>query len=323
MKWRHYSVLFSIGLLIAVPPSHAAATGYPSQPIRLVVPFAPGGTTDLFGRLIGKGLSQKLGVTVVIDNRAGAGGNIGSAFVVQSTPDGHTLLLGGAGHLVISPSLGKTFPFDPYMDLQPVSLVGTAMNVLVASTKLPFQHVDDIVAYARAKPGELNYASGGNGGVIHLAGELFSEQAGVKLAHVPYKGSSGAYGDLISGRVQIMFDNLPSALPHIRSKQLNAIAVTGTQRSVELPDTPTMREQGLPDYEASSWWGVFAPAATPKPIVEKLNRALREVVQEESDAIVKLGANPAFSSPNALAIRMRQDGDKWGAIIKRAGITVD
>lgn len=300
----------------------AAANAYPDKPIKLVVPFGAGGTTDLFGRLIGKALGDELKVAVVVENRAGAGGNIGSAQVARSPADGYTLLLGGAGHLVISPSLDPSFPFDPYKDLAPVMMVGTAMNVLVAHPSVPAKSVQELIDYARGKPGEVNFASGGKGGVIHLAGEMFARQAKVQLAHIPYKGSAAAYTDLVAGRVQIMFDNLPSALPYIRSGQVKAIAVTGAARSPQLPDVPTVSEQGLKGYEASSWWGVFAPAGTPAAIIAKLNDALVRGLAKYKEDIERLGADPSQGTPEGFAAIMRKDGDKWAEIIKSAGITL-
>lgn len=305
--------------------SHAgtSAEAYPNRPIHLVVPFGPGGTTDLFGRLIGKLLGEQLGVSVVIENRAGAGGNIGSAQVARAAPDGYTLLLGGAGHLVISPSLDPAFPFNPYTDLAPVMMVGTAMNVLIVHPSLPINSVEDLIKYARANPGKVNYASGGQGGVIHLAGEMFAKQANVKLVHVPYKGSSAAYIDLVAGRVQIMFDNLPSALSYIRSGQMRAIAVTGAKRSPQLPSTPTIAEQGLKSYEASSWWGVFAPAKTPRSVINKLNSTLQQSMSTIAEQVRALGAEPSSSTPENFAGIIKQDGDKWAEIIHDAGIKLD
>ncbi|WP_245153471.1 Bug family tripartite tricarboxylate transporter substrate binding protein [Allopusillimonas ginsengisoli] len=322
MMKKILSVVITACALVTLPFTSAlAASGaYPSRPIVLVVPFAPGGTTDLLGRLVAKGLSENLGVSVVVENRPGAGGNIGSNSVVKATPDGYTLLLGGAGHLVILPSIMPGFPFDPYKSLEPVALVGTAMNVLIANPKSPFQHVKDVADYARENPKSLNYASGGNGGVIHLAAELFAHQANVELTHIPYKGSSAAYGDLVSGRVQIMFDNLPSALPYIRSGQMRAIAVTGEERSPELPDVPTMQQEGMPDYVATSWWGILAPAGTPPDIVNQLNKALAQVVEREKEAMVRLGATPVHSTEATFRRVMVEDGKKWEAIIKSAGI---
>ena len=313
-----YGMIFSL----AFTNPGFAETPYPEKPIRLVVPFGAGGTTDLFGRLIGKALTEELGVSVVVENRAGAGGNIGSNQVARAEPDGYTLLLGGAGHLVISPSLDSTFPFDPYDDLAPIMMVGSAMNALVASPNVPASSVGELIDYARSKPGDLNFASGGTGGVIHLAGEMFARQADLRLTHVPYKGSAAVYPDLISGRVQVMFDNLPSALPYIRDGQVKALAVTGVSRSPRLPDVPTVSEQGLKDYEASSWWAVFAPAGVSTEIVEKLNTALLNGLVKYESEIENLGAEPSRGTPEQLKAIMRRDGQKWSEIIRAAGITL-
>lgn len=302
----------------------AMAQQYPSKPIRLVVPFAPGGLTDLFGRLVGEVLSERLGVPVVVDNRTGAGGNIGSDLVAKAAPDGYTLLLGGAGHLVISPALYSHFPFDPVKDLAPVTLVGSAMNVLVVHPSVPAANVKEFVAYAKAHPGKLNYASGGIGAIHHLAGEMFSERAGVKMIHVPYRGGSlPAHTDLIAGRVQVMFDTLPNILPHIRSGKVRAIAVTGAQRSPDLADIPTVIEQGLPGFEVSGWWGVLAPGGTPPALVQRLHRELAAGMPGMSERVRRLGAEPALSTPAEFSVLIKQEIQKWGAVVKATGAKLD
>lgn len=299
------------------------AQDYPTKPIRLVVPFGAGGTTDVFGRLVAKVLSERLATPVVVENKAGAGGNIGSDFVAKAPPDGYTLLLGATGHLIIGPSLYKNFPFDPVRDLAPVTIVGTSMNVFVVHPSVPAKTVQEFAAYAKANPGKLSFASGGVGGVNHLAAEMFKLAAGIDMKHVPYRGSAAAYSDLLSGRVDAMFDNLPTALPHITSGKLRALGLTGATRSPSLPGVPTIAEQGYPGFEATTWWGLFAPAGTPGAVIEKLNREVRAGMREEAARVRELGGEPAESTPEAFAERVRREIPMWAKVVKATGATAD
>src|SRR5271166_4588940 len=247
-------------IVLAVIAAGAGAQTYPTKPIRLVVPFPAGGTTDILAREVGQRLSVSLGQSVIVDNRPGAAGNIGSELVAKSAPDGYTLLMATVGTHAINPSLYARMPYDHVKDFTPVVLVAGVPNVLEVTPSLPVYTVADLIKLAKEKPGQINFASSGSGTSIHLSGELFKTMAGVDMTHVPYKGSAAAITDLIGGQVQVMFDNLPSSLPQIKAGKLRAIAVTSAQRAPALPDVPTIAESGLPGFEATSWFGVVAPA---------------------------------------------------------------
>lgn len=313
--------LCAIALCAAALPG--MADEYPSKPIRLIVPFAAGGTSDHFGRLVGKVITERLGVPVIVDNRVGAGGNIGSDAVAKAEPDGYTLLLGGAGHLVVGPALYSNFPFDPARDLAPVTLVATAMNMVVVHPSVPARNLAEFVDHAKANPGKLNYASGGVGGLIHLAAEMFGTEASIKMNHVPYKGSTPAHTDLLSGRVQVMFDNLPNVLPHVRSNRLRALAVTGSQRSPLAPDVPTVAEQGYPGYEVVVWWGVLAPRGTPQAIVDKLNREIQAGLGSLREQIAGYGGQLVTATPDEFGQLIRRELPKWAKVVKQTGAKAD
>ena len=257
----------------------ACAQTYPTKPIQMIVPFPPGGTTDIFARLIGQKLSEALGQQVVIDNRGGAGGNIGANAVAKADPDGHTLVMGTVGTHAINPSLYVKMPHDVLRDFEPVAFVAGVPNVMVVNpTAVKAKTVQEFIQEAKAAPGKFSFASSGNGTSIHLSGELFKQMTGVNIVHVPYRGSGPAVNDLVAGQVHLMFDNLPSSIQQIRAGNLRALAVTSAQRSPALPDVPTVAESGLPGFEASSWFAIFAPAKTPKPIVDKLNAEVLKAV---------------------------------------------
>src|SRR5512144_2335881 len=286
---------FAFGLLVAGFAAGAWAQDYPTKPIRIVVPFPPGGATDLLARAVAQRLTEKWGQAVLVDNRPGAGGNIGSELVAKSAPDGYTLEMGTVGTHSINASLYAKMPYDHVKDFVPIILVAGVPNVLVVNPALPVNSVQELVAYAKANPGKLNFASSGNGTSIHLSGELFKVMAGVQMTHVPYKGSAPALQDLIGGQVQLMFDNLPPSLPQIKAGKLRALAVTTATRSPALPDLPTIAESGLPGFEASSWFGIVAPAGTPPAIVAKLNAEVAKWLAspEAQEKLLALGANPA------------------------------
>src|SRR5664279_1265564 len=270
---------WTLGALFACIALGASAQGYPTRPIRLVVPFPAGGTTDILARAVSQKLTEAFGQAVVVDNRPGAAGNIGSDLVAKSTPDGYTLLMGTVGTHAINPSLYAKMPYDHIKDFVPVVLVAGVPNVLEVNTSVPVHSVNDLIKLAKDKPGQINFASSGAGTSIHLSGELFKTMAGVDMTHVPYKGSSPALTDLMGGQVQIMFDNLPSSLALIKAGKLRAIAVTSLKRSPALPDVPTISESGVPGFEASSWFGVLAPAGTPAPIVARINSEVNKWLQ--------------------------------------------
>jgi tripartite-type tricarboxylate transporter receptor subunit TctC len=322
--WSSLVRVFLFGLFAAMP---LLATGqsYPSKPIRLVVPFPAGGTTDLLARAMAQKLSEALGQQVVVDNRPGAGGNIGSDIVAKSAPDGYTLLMGTVGTHAINVSLYAKMPYDAVKDFVPIVLVAGVPNVLVVHPALPVKTVADLIKLAKDQPGSINFASSGNGTSIHLSGELFKSLTGVQMAHIPYKGSAPALTDLIGGQVQIMFDNLPSALPHIKAGKLRAIAVTSTKRAPALPDLPTIAESGIPGFEASSWFGMLAPAGTPREIVLRINAEVNKALQagDMKEKLLAQGAEAVGNSPEFFVEYIRSETTKWAKVVKDSGAKVD
>jgi tripartite-type tricarboxylate transporter receptor subunit TctC len=314
-----------VGTLFAALAQGAFAQAYPNHAIRLVVPFPAGGTTDIIARDVAKRLTETLGQSVVVDNRPGAGGNIGSDAVAKSAPDGYTLLMGTVGTHAINPSLYAKMPYDHVKDFVPVVLVAGVPNVLEVNPSLPVNSVADLIKLAKSKPGAINFASSGNGTSIHLSGELFKTMAGVDMTHVPYKGSAPAVSDLIGGQVQVMFDNLPSSLAQIKAGKLRAIAVTSLKRSPALPDVPTIAESGLPGFEASSWFGILAPAGTPPPVIAKINAEVNKWLQspEGRDQLLAQGAELAGGTPEQFAAHIRAETDKWAKVVKASGAKVD
>jgi len=306
-------------------PSALAQAPFPTKPVRLVVPFPAGGTTDILARAAAQKLSETLGQQVIVDNRPGAGGNIGAELVAKAPADGYTLLMGTVGTHAINPSLYAKMPYDHVKDFAPVILVAGVPNVLVVNPDLPFKTVADVVAYAKANPGKLNFASSGSGTSIHLSGELFKVMAGVQMTHVPYKGSAPALTDVIGGQVQLMFDNLPSALPQIKGGKLRAVAVTSTTRAAALPDVPTVAESGLPGFESSSWFGILAPAGTPKDIIAKINTDVQKWLStpEAKEKLLGQGAIAAGGSPDDFAKHIQAETAKWAKVVKESGAKVD
>jgi len=303
----------------------AQAQSYPNKPVRLVCPFPPGGAVDIASRAVAHELTQILGQPVTVDNRPGAGGNIGADIVAKSAPDGYTLLMTTSGIMAINPALYSKLPFDTVKDFAPVSMVVSLNNVLVVNPSLPAKSVKDVIALAKAQPGKLTYASSGNGTSIHLSGELFKSMTGVDMLHIPYKGSSPAVTDLLAGQVNMMFDNIPSSLPHIKAGKLRALAVTGSKRSQLLPDLPTIAEAGVPGYDSYVWFGVVAPAGTPPAIISRLNAALTKAATTASfhDRLSSQGYDVLSSTPEQMAANIRSEISKWSKIVKDAGARVD
>jgi len=314
-----------LGLVLALVAALAAAQTYPTKPIRLVVPFPPGGATDILARDVAQKLTEAWGQSVIVDNRPGAGGNIGSELVAKSAPDGYTLEMGTVGTHAINASLYAKMPYDHVKDFTPVILVAGVPNVLVVNPSLPANSVAELIAYAKANPGKLNFASSGNGTSIHLSGELFKVMAGVQITHIPYKGSAPALQDLVGGQVQMMFDNLPPSLPQIKAGKLRALAVTSAARASALPDVPTLAESGLPGFEASSWFGILAPAGTPAPIVAKLNAEIARYLAtpEAKEKLAKQGANAAGGTPDDFAKHIAAETAKWAKVVKDSGAKID
>ncbi len=304
----------------------AAQASYPSRPISLVVPYAPGGATDLLGRIVAKKLSESLGVPVAVVNRGGAGGNIGADSVAKAVPDGYTLLVGTIGTHAINSSLYRSMPFNPQKDFTPIGLMLTNQLVLLVNPSLPIKTVSELIAYSKQNGSKLFFGSAGNGSSHHLAGELLKAQSGLQMTHVPYKGSGPALVDLMGGTVQVLFVDIAGALPHIRAGKIRALAVGGRERSALLPELPTIAEAAkLPGFEVSAWMGVFAPAGTPEPIVARVNAALTELLPSPDvrAGFAELGAEPWPSTPQALAAHVRSEGEKWARIVKATGLSLD
>ncbi len=322
MKLLHKLML---ALALVAPAIGAQAQSYPNKPIRLVCPFPPGGAVDIASRAVAHELTQILGQPVTVDNRPGAGGNIGADMVAKSAPDGYTLLMTTSGILAINPALYSKIPFDSLKDFAPVSMVVSLNNVLVVNPAFPARSVKDVIAQAKAQPGKLTYASSGNGTSIHLSGELFKSMTGVDMLHIPYKGSAPAVTDLLGGQVNMMFDNIPSSLPHIRAGKLRALGVTGPKRSPLLPDVPTIAEAGVPGYESYVWFGIVAPTGTPPDIIAKLNAALAKAAVTPSfhDRLTEQGYDVLSSTPEQMASSIRNEIAKWGKIVKASGARVD
>ncbi len=324
---RHLGQLTVLALGLALVPAAPAHAAYPERPITMVVPFSAGGTTDILARIVGEELGKRLGQQVVIDNRPGAGGNIGTAVVAKAAPDGYILVMGTIGTHAINASIYESMPYDPVQDFAPVTNVATVPNVLVAHPSAPFRTVPEMIDYAKANPGALNFASSGNGSSIHLSGELFKAMAEIDMVHVPYKGSGPAVIDMISGQVplMIMFDNLPSSLPQIKAGKLMALAVTSADRTPILPDVPTIAEAALPGYEATPWFGVLAPAGTPKEIIGRLNSEIVAILGMPAvkESLLEQGAEPVGDTPEHFAEVIKADLAKWNTLIEKAGISID
>jgi len=299
---------------------HCAAQDYPSRPVRMVVPFAPGGSTDVLARIVGQKLTERSGQPVIIENRAGAGGNIGAEQVARSAPDGYMLLLGGVPH-AISASLYSKLSYDLARDLVAVAEIASFPSAIVLHPSLPANSVKELIALARARPGRLSFGSAGSGSPNHLSLELFKTMAGVSMVHVPYKGSGQLVGDLLAGQVQLASMGLPVAVPHVHSGKLRAIAVTGAARSTLLPEVPTVSEAALPGFEVTSWYGVFAPAGLPADIVAKLNSEIGSAVTaaEVKERLAALGAEPSVKSPDQFGRYVRQEITKWAKVVKDSG----
>ena len=303
----------------------AVAQDYPAKPIRFVVPYAPGGNTDILSRLIGQRLSAAWGQQVIIDNRPGAAGTVGAELVARAPADGYTLIMGSFGNIIVANSLYKKLKYDPLKDFASIALVSLPPGVLVENPGVPAQNVRELIAYAKSNPGKLNYGSPGAGAWNHLFFELFNASAGVSIVHVPYKGIAPAVVDLLGGQVQLAISAFPTALPHIKSGKLRALAVTSAKRSGLLPEVATVAESGLPGYEAAGWFGVLAPAGTPPAVVAKLNAEINRVLDlpEVKATLASDGAEPAGGSPAQMAESARVASVKWGKIIRELNLRIE
>lgn len=305
--------------------ARAQAAWAPSRPVRFVVPFPPGGATDVVARVLGERMQEKLGQPVTVENRTGAGGNVGVENVVRSAPDGHSILMGTTGTLTINPHLYTNMGFNPATDLAGISMAFATDHVLIVHPSVQAQTMQEFVALLRAQPGRLSYGSGGNGSSTHMVPELFKLVARVDMQHVPYRGSAPALNDTVAGNVQVMLDQLPSALPMIQANRVRALAVTGPRRSGLLPNVPTIAEAGFPDAQTTSWGAVMAPAGTPAPAIERLNAVIREALAEPAtqQRLAAAGADAVVSTPAELAATMRSETERWGRVVREARITVN
>lgn len=310
--------------LAALGAPAKVSAAYPDKPITLVVPFPPGGTTDLLGRTLSARLSQSLGQTIVVENRGGAGGTVGSDIVAKAAPDGYTLLFTGVSHSV-SPALYKRLPYDSEKSFTPITTFANVPNVLVVNPALPVKTVAELVAYTKRYPDKVFMGSAGNGTTNHLSGELFRLLTGASMTHVPYKGSGPAMTELLGNQVQMMFDNLPGSLPHLKSGKLRALAVTSSVRSRALPDVPTMREAGVADYTADVWFAVMAPANLPQDVAKRLETEITKIAQDPQmqATLQAAGADPLVSTQAQFIARIKADAAKWGRIVKQSGASVD
>jgi tripartite-type tricarboxylate transporter receptor subunit TctC len=307
----------------AVPAAHAQA--WPSRPLKIVVPFAPGGSTDIFARLVGERLATALGQPVVIDNRPGAGGNIGADLVAKAPADGYTLLMATTGVMAINNAMYRNMTYDAEKDLKPVAYIASITNVLIVPAGSPLKNVGDVIAAAKAAPGTLSFASSGSGSSTHMSGEMFRLMTGTQLLHVPYKGSGQAMPDVISGRVSMMFENMPGVVSHIKAGKVKVLAVTGLQRTPALPDVKTVAESGVPGYESLSWSGIAAPAATPPEVVARLNREINAIITnpEMRQKLAEQGAEAVPGTPEAFAEHIARERKKWSRVVHDANIVVN
>ena len=320
MIWKSNQI--AVVVLASTLGAPIAAQQYPSKPVRLIVPFAPGGSTDVLGRLVAARLGRGLGQNVIVENRAGGGTNIGAELVARSTPDGYTLLMTSTTQ-AINVTLYPKLTYDLVKDFSPIAPVATSPSLLVVHPSVPARSVKELIALAKARPGELTYASSGSGSTAHLAGELFKMSAGIDLLHIPYKGAGPAQSDLVGGHVHSMFGFTAGVLPHVKSGKLRALAVTSEKRLPDMPALPTMQEAGVKGCEVSVWYGLLAPAGTPRDAIELLNAETARTLKELAPQYADLGAYPLYASPADFAKFLQSEIRKWGPVVKRAGAKVD
>lgn len=298
---------------------------YPTKPVRILVPVPASGTADVLARMLTPSMSNQLGQPMVVDNRGGAGGMIGTELVARAAPDGYTLLMCSQGPIVILPHLQKSVSYDTLRDFAPVSLISASTYILVAHPATPYKTIKDLIAAAKAEPGKINYASAGNGAPNHLASELFKNMAGINLRHVPYKGAPQSIVDVLGGHVPVIFGSIPQLSPHVKAQRLRALGVSHTKRIVQLPDVPTISEAGVPGYEFYAWFGLLAPAKTPKPIVQRLNEVLIKALRapETAHQFEAQGADPAGNTPEEFAAFLKREYDKTAGVVKASGLKID
>ncbi|RAP63279.1 ABC transporter substrate-binding protein [Achromobacter sp. HZ01] len=320
------SIPLALCLLAMAGASQAqGAASYPDRPVKVVVPFPPGGATDIVGREISERLARAMGQPFVVENRSGASGNIGMEAVARSAPDGYTLVVGAPQTLTINPQLFKSNPFNPQKELDPIVVVATVPNVLIINPKLPVSSVQELIAYAKARPGKVNYGSSSIGGTPHLSSELFKSMTKTQITHIPYRGSSPALTDLMGGQIDMMFDNLPAALPNIKSGRVKALAVTTRQRSDAAPELPTMEQAGVPGFESQGWFSLLAPAGTPPAILEKINAEVNKILATDSfkERLANVGAQPKGGSISDFRELLNTETQRWSEVIRFANIKVE
>lgn len=323
-KIKAYLAASAAALTFAGPGIAQDATAWPERDIEFIVPYAAGGPTDILARLIGQKLQEQFGKSIIIENKPGGNGSIGAIAAARAEPDGYTIYLGGISTMSVAPALSENLPYDPNEDFAPVSLLSRQAILLMAAPEFPASNLQDYIAAAKADPGGVSYATSGNGTSGHMAAELFQLAADVELNHIPYKGSSPALNDLMGSQLNSMFGTMLAAVPNVRSGAIKAIAVSGAERSVALPDVPTFAEQGLTDYEPGSWNGIYVPAGTPPEVIDKLNAAIAVALdsQELADKLAADGSTPAHSTPAELSELMKAEQAKWKDVVERAGVTI-
>ena len=313
-----------VSVVLAAMPSLATAQAYPAKPIRWISPWPAGGANDIFSRAIGQKIGESLGQQVLVDNRPGAAGTIGSDIAAKAPADGYTLVMGSSPTHAIAPALYPALPYDPLRDFSAVTLVGSVPNVLVLHPSVPAKTVKEFIAVAKARPGKLNFASTGNGTSQHLSAELFKFMAGLDMVHIPYKGTAPALTELVAGQVDLAFENMPALIPHIQAGRLRALAVTTTKRSAVMPELPTIAEAALPGYDASVWFGVFAPAGTPRPVIDRLHGEILKALQTQDlkSRMVAMGTDVSGIGPDDFSAYVRKEIPKWANLVKAAGVKV-
>jgi tripartite-type tricarboxylate transporter receptor subunit TctC len=315
----------ALGLVAAVGAAGALAQAFPTKPVRIIVPQTPGGASDALARVIGQKLAERWGQPVLVENKPGAGGNVGTDYVAKSPADGYTLLMSYVGTQAINGSVYKSLTYDPYKDFAPVATLATVPFALVVNQNLPVKSAGELIAYAKAHPGAVNFGSAGNGSLNHLLGEMVNMNQGVKLVHVPYKGAAGALTDTIGGQIQMTFTSLPSVVGHIRNDKVRALAVTGSKRSATFPNLPTFSEAGIGGLELSPWFGLLAPAGTPEPVVRKINADIGELLRDKDvvDKFAAIGADPYITQPDQFGRILQDDIHKWAQVVKASGARID
>jgi tripartite-type tricarboxylate transporter receptor subunit TctC len=325
MPMRKLEILTLAVLSVVACVTPAAAQSYPIRTVHVVVPYPAGGSNDIIARILAQKLFESFGQQVVVENRGGANGNVGAAVVAASPPDGYTLLLTAPGPLTANAKLYRNLPFDPDKDFAPIALVASVPIVLMVNPALPVKTVEELIALAKEKPGAINFGSSGNGSTNHLAGELFKSMAHINIVHVPYKGAAPAMNDLLGGHIPMLFDNMPAVLPQVQSGRVRALAVAGMTRARALPALPTVAESGLPGFEASAWFGLVAPAATPAPVLTRITHDVMEILQtpEIDQRFKELGAEPGTLSGAAFGAFLRSETVKWSKVIEQSGAKLD